>query len=80
MVAAACASVRAVLAFEPAPRNLMWLVRALELNYISNVTFVPCDVSDAIQIARFSPGKNCMTGSLVENGKWNTVGPVSVAG
>ena len=59
---------RSVVAFEPLPRNLMWLYRALAHNHIQNATIVPCAVSDGMALSAFQPGDNCGVGKLARDG------------
>lgn len=59
---------RHVYAFEPLPRNLRYLARAVEINRLSNVTIVPCAVADRVALTYFEAGENCATGYVAETG------------
>jgi FkbM family methyltransferase len=60
---------RRVVAFEPLPRNLAFLARAVEINRCRNVTIVPWAVSESSGLARFSPGDNSALGRLSADGE-----------
>lgn len=59
---------RRVFAFEPWPRNLAWLQRALEQNRIANVTVLPWAVSAESGVLAFMEGPHTSMGKLDEAG------------
>lgn len=59
---------REVYSFEPLPRNLMYLAQMIRINSLSNVRIIPCAVSDASGIRRFSDEKRHSLGHLSQNG------------
>jgi FkbM family methyltransferase len=63
---------RQVVAFEPSPRNLAFLVRTHAANRCENVTVVPWAVSDADGMTRFTAGPNIAQGHLSTAGEQPT--------
>lgn len=59
---------KTVYAFEPLPRNLRYLVQAINTNNLTNVQILPCALSDKDGIAMFEQNENCAMGSLAERG------------
>ena len=57
-----------VYAFEPLPRNIIFLNRMLKLNKVRNVTIIPCAIADQNKESWFKEGDSCATGSLSEDG------------
>jgi FkbM family methyltransferase len=58
-----------VYAFEPLPRNLMYLERMIEINSLSNATIIPCAVCDVSGIGYFAEGKHASAGQLSPKGE-----------
>jgi FkbM family methyltransferase len=57
-----------VFAFEPAPRNLPYLRRHLELNHAGNVEVLPLAISDTIGQAQFQIEPSGLMGHLARGG------------
>ena len=57
-----------VLAFEPLPRNLYYLIRLLELNKVTNTTIMPCAVSETAKISNFAKNEDYGLGKLDKEG------------
>ena len=57
-----------VYAFEPLPRNLSFLYRAIKINKIRNVIIVPFAVADKSKLSWFQVGKNYALGRLSTKG------------
>lgn len=55
-------------AFEPAPKNIWYLQRHLELNHIQNVEVLELALSDRTGTAFFDVGENRFMGHLAEEG------------
>ena len=58
-----------VFAFEPLPRNIRYLARALEVNRVSNATIIPCAMSDCVGLSGFQRGANWAEGRLDSTGR-----------
>ncbi len=59
-----------VYAFEPLPRNLLYLREHLRLNHISNVTVLEAAVSDRCGVTRFEEGASSFAGCIAANGSF----------
>ena len=57
-----------VFAFEPLPRNVSYLYRAIHANRLRNATVIPWAVSETFQTASFDLGENCAVGSMADGG------------
>lgn len=57
-----------VYSFEPVPRNIEYLSRHIRINKISNVTIVPCAISDQTNLFAFEYGDNCVLGHISDAG------------
>src|SRR5262245_16362785 len=57
-----------VIAFEPSPRNLIYLRRHLDLNRVCNTSVVDVAVCESTGNARFDPGPNSSQGCLAPGG------------
>jgi len=57
-----------VFAFEPLPRNVRYLHRALQLNRVSNATIVPWALSDGVGLTSLREGSNAALGTLDPSG------------
>jgi len=58
-----------VFAFEPLPRNIMYLSKIISINKVQNAIIVPCAISDQTQIVLFKEGENCALGRIDNSGK-----------
>jgi FkbM family methyltransferase len=54
-----------VLAIEPAPRNVAYLRRHVQINRCANVTILPIACADVAGVEAFASGHNAATGHLV---------------
>lgn len=63
-----------VYAFEPLPRNLKYLYEGIKNNNITNISIVPCAVSDSHGLLKFSEGDNCAIGKISEFGQYVVIG------
>ncbi|NVM35975.1 MAG: FkbM family methyltransferase [Candidatus Lokiarchaeota archaeon] len=59
-----------VYAFEPVPRNIIFLKRMLKLNKVKNVKIIPFAVSNHNKVSWFKEGDSYATGSLNEKGDY----------
>jgi FkbM family methyltransferase len=57
-----------VVAFEPSPRNLVYLKKHLEINHHTNVIVIEAAVSDKAGTCLFSEGPNNSSGCISEDG------------
>jgi FkbM family methyltransferase len=58
-----------VYAFEPVPRNLMYLRKHLQLNHVSNVTVIEAAVSDRMGCTFFDEGPLSVQGFISDKGQ-----------
>jgi FkbM family methyltransferase len=58
-----------VYAFEPAPRNLEYLKKHVEMNCLDNVEIVPLAVSDQDAVLSFDESDSSSTGHISDTGK-----------
>jgi len=60
---------RYVYAFEPVPRNVMYLQQAILKNHLVNVTVMPVAIGEQLSLALFAAGENFAVGGLSEEGE-----------